>query len=73
MTKCEKQCRVCFPLGVCPATVNMGVNVPSPGAPSPATAHTLVTRARLATPVSLVLLVQVSLWLCLSVHYFVYM
>lgn len=56
ITKCEKQCCVCFLLGVCPATVNMGVNVPSPGTPSPATVHTLVTWVPPAIPVSLALL-----------------
>lgn len=56
ITKCEKQCCVCFLLGVCPAIVNMGVNVPSPGTPSPATVHTLVTWAPPAIPVSLALL-----------------
>lgn len=44
---------VCLLLGVCQAIVNTGVNVPSPGTPFPATAHTLAIRAPPAIPVSL--------------------
>ncbi|CAK7301499.1 Contactin-associated protein-like 3 [Vulpes lagopus] len=36
--------------GVCPAIVNTGANVPSPGTPSPVTAHTLATQAPPAIP-----------------------
>ena len=43
---------LCFLVGVCPAIVNTGANVPSPGTPSPVTVRTLATWARPAIPVS---------------------